>query len=62
MTDDFDDATAHGFIHGFDNATMGWARYAQATQHMNLNPGLFCVRANAITAERMGCLTLPEVF
>jgi hypothetical protein len=53
MTDGFDDATSYGFIDGFDDATMGWARYAQATKHMNLNSGLFYVRANANTVELM---------
>jgi hypothetical protein len=53
MTDGFDDGTAYGFIDGFDDATMGWARYAQATKHMNLNSGLFYVRANANTLDLM---------
>lgn len=53
MTDGFDDATAYGFVDGLDDASMGWARYAQATKHMNLNSGLFYVRANSNTVELM---------
>jgi arabinosyltransferase len=53
MTDGFDDATAYGLIDGLDDARMGWARYAQATKHMNLNSGLFYVRAAANTVALM---------
>ena len=53
MTDGFDDATAYGFIDGLDDPTMGWARYAQATKHFNLNSGLFYVRAGAHTSEHV---------
>ena len=27
----FDDETSFGSIYGFDDASMGWARYAQAS-------------------------------
>jgi hypothetical protein len=53
MTDGFDDATAYGFIDGLDDPSMGWARYAQATKHMNLNSGLFYVRASGNTVALM---------
>ena len=53
MTDGFDDATAYGFIDGLDDASMGWARYAQATKHLNLNSGLFYVRAGPATLALM---------
>lgn len=53
MTDGFDDATAYGAVSGLDDETMGWARYAQSTQHMNLNSGLFYVRANDNTVALM---------
>lgn len=53
MTDGFDDRTAYGMIDGLDDASMGWARYAQSTKHMNLNSGLFYVNANANTLALM---------
>jgi arabinosyltransferase len=53
MSDGFDDATAYGQIEGFDDPSMGWARYAQFTKHMNLNSGLFYVRANPNTVAFM---------
>ena len=53
MTDGFDDATAYGFIDGLDDPSMGWARYAQATKHMNLNSGLFYARAGPNTVALM---------
>ena len=53
MTDGFDDPTAYGAISGLDDESMGWARYAQSTQHMNLNSGLFYVRANENTVALM---------
>jgi hypothetical protein len=53
MTDGFDDATAYGQIDGIDDPSMGWARYAQSTKHMNLNSGLFYVRANENTLRLM---------
>lgn len=31
MTDGFDERTAYGTIEGFDDPSMGWARYAQVT-------------------------------
>lgn len=37
MTDGFDDHTAYGSIEGFDDPSMGWARYAQFYKHFNLN-------------------------
>mmetsp|Transcript_20288 Transcript_20288/g.61122 ORF Transcript_20288/g.61122 Transcript_20288/m.61122 type:complete len:374 (+) Transcript_20288:581-1702(+) len=46
MTDGFDEATSYGHIDGVDDPSMGWARYAQATRHMNLNSGLFYLRSN----------------
>lgn len=53
MTDGFDDRSSYGMIDGIDDATMGWARYAQSTKHMNLNSGLFFVSANANTLALM---------
>lgn len=53
MTDGFDDRSAYGMIDGLDDASMGWARYAQSTKHMNLNSGLFYVSANANTLALM---------
>lgn len=53
MTDGFDDGTAYGLIDGIDDPSMGWARYAQSTKHMNLNSGLFYVRAGAATVALM---------
>lgn len=49
MTDGYDAATAYGHIDGIDDPSMGWARYAQATRHMNLNSGLFYLKANERT-------------
>ena len=31
MSDGFDEATAYGYIDGFDDPSMGWARYAQVS-------------------------------
>jgi arabinosyltransferase len=56
MTDGFDDGTAYGFVDGLDDPSMGWARYAQSTKHMNLNSGLFYVRANVNTVALMSKL------
>ena len=53
MTDGFDDQTAYGFIDGFDDPSMGWARYAQSTKHFNLNSGCFYTRSNANTVALM---------
>ena len=51
MTDGFDERTAYGAIDGFDDPSMGWARYAQAFKHFNLNSGLFYLRANVRTLD-----------
>jgi hypothetical protein len=53
MSDGFDPPTAYGAIYGVDDATMGWSRYAQGTQHMALNSGLFYLRASARTLSLM---------
>lgn len=53
MTDGYDERTAYGFIDGHDDPSMGWARYAQAFKHFNLNSGLFYLRANVRTAALM---------
>jgi hypothetical protein len=53
MTDGFDEVTAYGAIEGFDDPSMGWARYAQAYKHFNLNSGLFYMKANPRTVELM---------
>ncbi len=37
MTDGFDERTAYGGIEGFDDPSMGWARFAQYYKHFNLN-------------------------
>lgn len=38
---------------GFDDPSMGWARYAQSFTHFNLNSGLFYLRASSRTIELM---------
>lgn len=53
MTDGFDEQTSYGAIEGFDDPSMGWARYAQYYKHFNLNSGLFYLRANNRTSELM---------
>eukprot|EP00884_Botryococcus_braunii_P010704 jgi/Botrbrau1/19635/Bobra.0003s0005.1 len=53
MTDGFDARTAYGYIDGFDDPSMGWARYAQAIKHFNLNSGLFYIKANKRTLALM---------
>mmetsp|Transcript_39767 Transcript_39767/g.88392 ORF Transcript_39767/g.88392 Transcript_39767/m.88392 type:complete len:376 (-) Transcript_39767:607-1734(-) len=53
MTDGFDDVTAYGGIEGFDDPSMGWARYAQYFKHFNLNSGLFYLKANERTLDLM---------
>uniref|UniRef100_A0A061SDG7 Glycosyltransferase n=1 Tax=Tetraselmis sp. GSL018 TaxID=582737 RepID=A0A061SDG7_9CHLO len=56
MSDGFDERTAYGFVDGFDDPSMGWARYAQAIKHFNFNSGLFYLRANSRTMDLMGRL------
>lgn len=51
MTDGFDDGTAFGMSYGLDDKAMGWARYAQGTQHLNLNSGCFYLLANDRTLK-----------
>ncbi|GFH15326.1 glycosyltransferase, partial [Haematococcus lacustris] len=51
MTDGFDEPTAYGSIEGFDDPSMGWARFAQFYKHFNMNSGLFYLRANKRTLE-----------
>eukprot|EP00798_Chlamydomonas_sp_ICE-L_P003487 gene3487-13553_t len=46
MTDGFDERTAYGSIEGFDDPSMGWARFAQYFKHFNLNSGLFWLKGN----------------
>mmetsp|Transcript_728 Transcript_728/g.1991 ORF Transcript_728/g.1991 Transcript_728/m.1991 type:complete len:392 (-) Transcript_728:462-1637(-) len=53
MTDGFDERTAYGSIEGYEDASMGWARFAQMYQHFNLNSGLFYLSANARTQDLM---------
>ncbi|GAX77314.1 hypothetical protein CEUSTIGMA_g4760.t1 [Chlamydomonas eustigma] len=53
MTDGFDERTAYGSIEGFEDPSMGWARYAQYYKHFNLNSGLFYVKANERTLDLM---------
>ncbi|GAB4823934.1 hypothetical protein N2152v2_010980 [Parachlorella kessleri] len=53
MSDGFDDSTAYGAIYGVEDPSMGWSRYAQGTQHMALNSGLFFLRANNRTVDLM---------
>jgi len=53
MSDGFDDRTAYGYIEGFDDASMGWARYAQTIRHFVFNSGLFYIRSNTRTVELM---------
>lgn len=51
MTDGFEERTAYGTVEGFDDPSMGWARYAQYFKHFNLNSGLFYLRANERTLD-----------
>lgn len=53
MSDGFDDPTAYGRISGLDDPSMGWARYAQGTEHLNLNSGCFYLVANEHTKALM---------
>uniref|UniRef100_A0A383W2G0 Nucleotide-diphospho-sugar transferase domain-containing protein n=1 Tax=Tetradesmus obliquus TaxID=3088 RepID=A0A383W2G0_TETOB len=53
MSDGFDPMTAYGQIEGFDDPSMGWARFAQKESHFNLNSGLFYLAANPRTVELM---------
>lgn len=46
MSDGYDERLAYGMIDGFDDPSMGWARYAQFYKHFNLNSGLFYLRSN----------------
>ena len=45
-----------GAIDGFDDPSMGWARFAQLYKHFNMNSGLFYVRANERTLDMMSRL------
>ncbi len=45
-------------VTGFDDPSMGWARYAQAVKHFNLNSGLFYVKANDRTIDLMTRLAI----
>ncbi|KAG1676624.1 hypothetical protein FOA52_008753 [Chlamydomonas sp. UWO 241] len=56
MTDGFDERTAYGSIEGFDDPSMGWARFAQFYKRFNMNSGLFYLRANNRTQELMARL------
>lgn len=49
MTDGFDETNAYGAIEGFEDASMGWARFAQQYRHFNLNSGLFYLKSNTRT-------------
>ncbi|KAL0037045.1 hypothetical protein WJX77_010367 [Trebouxia sp. C0004] len=53
MSDGFDQWTAYGKVGGLDDQSMGWARYAQGTEHLNMNSGLFYLRANERTLGLM---------
>ncbi|KAF6264156.1 nucleotide-diphospho-sugar transferase-domain-containing protein [Scenedesmus sp. NREL 46B-D3] len=53
MSDGFDAPTAYGQIEGYDDPSMGWARFAQKESHFNLNSGLFYLAANPRTVELM---------
>lgn len=44
MTDGFDERWAYGMIDGFDDPTMGWARFAQIYKRFAMNSGLFYLR------------------
>ncbi len=37
MSDGFDEHTAYGAIDGFDDPSMGWARFAQLYKRFNFN-------------------------
>lgn len=39
MSDGFDERTAYGFVDGFDDPSMGWARYAQVIPLSSLFTG-----------------------
>lgn len=53
MSDGFDPGTAYGHIDGFDDPSMGWARFAQKYVRFNLNSGLFYIKSNPRTIELM---------
>ncbi|KAK9837243.1 hypothetical protein WJX81_001335 [Elliptochloris bilobata] len=53
MSDGFDAPSAFGHIEGLDDPSMGWARYAQGTTHLNLNSGLFYIQASPRTVAFM---------
>jgi len=53
MSDGYDPHTAYGAIDGFDDPSMGWARFAQKELHFNMNSGLFYLKANDRTIELM---------
>ena len=57
LSDGFDPNVAYGKIKGFDDPTMGWARYAQGVYHMVFNSGLFLVRPRRCTVELMQRVT-----
>ena len=43
-----------GYIDGIDDATMGWARYAQTVRIFVLNSGLFYIQPSERTVRRTG--------
>eukprot|EP00879_Flechtneria_rotunda_P018582 GHRR01019498.1.p1 GENE.GHRR01019498.1~~GHRR01019498.1.p1 ORF type:complete len:352 (+),score=74.77 GHRR01019498.1:376-1431(+) len=53
MSDGFDKPTAYGHIEGYEDKSMGWARFAQKESHFNLNSGLFYLKPNPRTVELM---------
>jgi hypothetical protein len=65
MSDGFDAPTAYGQIEGFDDPSMGWARFAQKESHFNLNSGLFYLAANPRTVElmqvRLACKAIAKL-
>ncbi|KAK9817003.1 hypothetical protein WJX72_008113 [[Myrmecia] bisecta] len=44
MSDGWDNATAYGYNDVFDDASMGWARYAHSMRVFVINSGLFYIR------------------
>ena len=51
MSDGYDDQTAYGWDDVFDDASMGWSRYAHTIRIFVFNSGLFYIRPTEATME-----------
>lgn len=49
LSDGYDERTAYGWNDGIDDASMGWARYAQTMRIFVMNSGLFYIRPSERT-------------